>query len=47
MLTGLDDEAAGIAAMEAGAQDYLVKGKVDGGTLARSIRYAISRHQYR
>jgi len=43
VLTGLDDEAAGIAAMEAGAQDYLVKGQVDSGTLARSIRYAISR----
>jgi serine phosphatase RsbU (regulator of sigma subunit) len=43
VLTGLDDEAAGIAAMEAGAQDYLVKGKVDAGSLARSIRYAISR----
>lgn len=43
VLTGLDDEAAGIAAMEAGAQDYLVKGKVDAGTLSRSIRYAISR----
>jgi serine phosphatase RsbU (regulator of sigma subunit) len=43
VLTGLDDEAAGIAAVEAGAQDYLVKGKVDSGTLARSIRYAISR----
>lgn len=43
VLTGLDDEAAGITAMQAGAQDYLVKGKVDGGALARSIRYAISR----
>lgn len=45
VLTGLDDEAAGTTAVEAGAQDYLVKGKVDGGVLARSIRYAISRRQ--
>jgi serine phosphatase RsbU (regulator of sigma subunit) len=45
VLTGLDDAAAGIAAVEAGAQDYLVKGKVDGGALTRSIRYAISRRQ--
>jgi serine phosphatase RsbU (regulator of sigma subunit) len=45
VLTGLDNEAAGIAAVQAGAQDYLVKGKVGGGGLARSIRYAIGRHQ--
>jgi serine phosphatase RsbU (regulator of sigma subunit) len=43
MLTGLDDEAAEEAAVEAGAQDFLVKGKVDGGLLARAIRYAVGR----
>jgi serine phosphatase RsbU (regulator of sigma subunit) len=45
VLTGLADEAAGIAAVEAGAQDYLIKGHVDGDQLARSIRYAIGRRQ--
>jgi serine phosphatase RsbU (regulator of sigma subunit) len=45
VLTGLDDEAAGAAAVAAGAQDYLVKGSVDGDQLARSIRYAIGRRQ--
>lgn len=45
VLTGLDDADAGLAAVEAGAQDYLVKGNVDGEQLARSIHYAIGRRR--
>jgi len=45
VLTGLADEAAGAAAVEAGAQDYLVKGNVDGDQLVRSISYSIARRQ--
>jgi serine phosphatase RsbU (regulator of sigma subunit) len=43
VLTGLADEQSGTAAMAAGAQDYLVKGQVDGELLTRSIRYAVER----
>ncbi|MGA2929284.1 MAG: fused response regulator/phosphatase [Solirubrobacteraceae bacterium] len=45
VLTGDDDAAVGEAAVQAGAQDYLVKGHVDGGMLARAIRYAVGRRQ--
>ena len=43
VLTGLDDERTGIEALASGAQDYLVKGQVDGPLLGRSIRYARER----
>jgi signal transduction histidine kinase/DNA-binding NarL/FixJ family response regulator len=45
VLTGLEDEALGAAAVHAGAQDYIVKGQCDGAMLARCIRYAIERHR--
>jgi signal transduction histidine kinase len=44
VLTGLNDEEVALAAVEQGAQDYLIKGQVDGSLLARSLRYAIQRH---
>ncbi len=43
VLTGLDDEQTGVDALASGAQDYLVKGQVDGSLLGRSIRYARER----
>jgi two-component system, cell cycle sensor histidine kinase and response regulator CckA len=45
VLTGLDDETLAIRAMQEGAQDYLVKGQVNGNMLVRSMRYAIERKQ--
>jgi len=43
VLTGLDDAEVGIDALRRGAQDYLVKGQVEGPDLSRAIRYALER----
>jgi len=44
VLSGLDDEDVAVQALQSGAQDYLVKGRVDSTQLVRSIRYAMGRH---
>ena len=44
VLTGYDDDALATAALQAGAQDYLVKGKFDHDALGRTVRYALVRH---
>ncbi len=43
MLTGLNDEHVGVSAVASGAQDYLVKGRVDPEMLRRAVLYAIER----
>ncbi|MFF4393957.1 PP2C family protein-serine/threonine phosphatase [Streptomyces sp. NPDC001552] len=43
VLTGLSEKQAGSEAMAAGAQDYLVKGKVEAELLRRTVRYAVYR----
>jgi serine phosphatase RsbU (regulator of sigma subunit) len=45
VLTGDRDDQRGIDAVAAGAQDYLVKGSVDGDGLRRAILYAVERRQ--
>ena len=45
VLTGMSDEGRGTAALAAGAQDYLVKGHVDGNVLARAVRYSVERRR--
>ncbi len=45
VLTGLAEEQAGLAAVTAGAQDYLVKGRVEAEWLGRTLRYAMQRKQ--
>jgi diguanylate cyclase (GGDEF)-like protein len=43
VLTGTDDDAVGLIAMQSGAQDYLIKGRVDSHVLTKAVRYAIER----
>lgn len=43
ILTGLDNDTFAVSTVRRGAQDYLVKGKIDAGTLIRTIRYAVAR----
>jgi signal transduction histidine kinase len=45
VLTGSDDNDLAIKALEAGAQDYLIKGQLDHLTVARAARHALVRKQ--
>lgn len=45
VLTVLNDETLALQALNKGAQDYLVKGKIDGHALWRSLRYAMERQR--
>ncbi|MGN6381312.1 MAG: EAL domain-containing protein [Dyella sp.] len=46
VLTGRGNQSVDMAAMEAGASDYLVKGLIDAERLARSIRYAVDHTRF-
>jgi diguanylate cyclase (GGDEF)-like protein len=46
VLTGHDDQSVALSAVKTGAQDYLVKGKLDRELLLRSMQYSIERKRY-
>lgn len=47
LLTGLSDEDLGVRAVQEGAEDYLIKGRLDAALLQRTLRYAIERNKSR
>ena len=46
VLSGMNDHAVAQAALEGGAQDYLVKGVPSDESISRCLRYAIERHRF-
>ena len=45
VLTARDDESLAVQALQEGAQDYLIKGKIESHALFRAVRYAIERQR--
>ena len=43
VLSGMDDESLALQAMQEGAQDYLIKGRIEPRELLRALRYAVER----
>ena len=45
VVTGLNDNIAGVTSVQAGAQDFLVKGQIDEQLMIRTINHAIERKE--
>src|SRR6185503_15545331 len=46
VLTGNNDHTVALSAVQNGAQDYLIKGRLDRELLVRSMQYSIERKRY-
>lgn len=47
VLTGSQTEGKAIDAIRMGAEDFLVKGKINGNAIARAVLYTVERHRAR
>jgi len=47
VLSAVEDDRLGVQAVRAGAEDFLVKGRLDSEVLVHAVRYAIERHRVR
>jgi Flp pilus assembly CpaE family ATPase len=45
VMSSLDDAELALQAVQAGAEDYLVKGRMSGASLLRCVRHAVERHR--
>jgi Flp pilus assembly CpaE family ATPase len=46
VFSALDDAGLALRAVRAGAQDYVVKGRMSSASLVRCVRYAVERHHH-
>lgn len=45
VLSGVDDQSLAVRALQLGAQDYLLKGEIDGVVLMRTLLFSMERHR--
>lgn len=45
IFSGLDDERTALRAVQAGAQDYIIKGQLESALLTRAVRHAVERNR--
>ena len=46
VVSGLEEDQFALQCLQSGAQDYLVKGRIEESSILRAVRYAIERQKY-